>query len=201
MTRWQGILSCVFFSIFILTSFAFAGELEPADVIIGLGYGPALNKKGEPKKELVRRVKKVVELYKDGLAPYIIFTGGNTGAGCESEVMAELAEKMGVPREKIILETKATDTITNARYSVEIMKKYGWKKAILVSNPYHLRRAKWLFEANPGIKVELAPARTPKNPFYHIIAITYEGFAWASYLFQSPRKKARYQPQSCPCGE
>jgi len=173
-------------------------ELKPADVIIGLGYGPAKNKKGEPKKELVRRVEKAVELYHQGYAPYLLFTGGETGRGCEAEVMAELAEKMGVPRERIFLETKATDTITNARYSVEIMKEQGWRKAILVSNPYHLRRAKWLFTANPEIEVQIAPSETPSNPFYHILAITYEGFAWTSYLFQSPRKKARHQLQTCP---
>ena len=168
-------------------------ELEPADVIIGLGYGPARNKKGEPKKELVRRVEKAVELYKQGYAPYLLFTGGETGRGCEAEVMAELAEKMGVPRERIFLETKATDTITNARYSVEIMKNQGWTKAILVSNPYHLHRAKWLFEANPGIEVQIAPCQTPKNPFYHIFAVSYEGLAWCSYLFIHPRKKARLE--------
>jgi len=168
-------------------------KLEPAEVIIGLGYGPAKSKKGEPKAELKRRVDKAVELYQAGLAPYIIFTGADTGAGCESEVMKELAVKQGVPEEKIITETKATDTITNARYSVEIMKSRGWNSALLVSNPYHLKRARSLFEASPGIQVQLAPCATPANPFYHIVSFSYEFLARTHYLFINAREKAKVE--------
>lgn len=168
-------------------------ELKPAEVIIGLGYGPAKNKKGEPRAELKRRVDKAVELYLAGLAPYIIFTGGDTGAGCEAEVMKELAVKQGVPEGKIITETKATDTITNAKYSVEIMQNYNWHRAILVSNPYHLKRAKLLFEATPGISVQLAPAQTPDNPFYHLYTLTYEALARTHYFLINAKQKAKVE--------
>ena len=171
---------------------ALAGsEIKSADCIIGLGFGPAKNKKGEPSNELKRRVDKAVELYQKGLAPYIIFTGADTGGGCEAVVMKELAIKAGVPAEKIITEEKATDTITNTKYSVEIMRQKGFKKAILVSNPYHLKRAKYLFEANPGIEIQLAPCDTPKNPFYHIIAFSYEALVWLDYFFMDAKDKAR----------
>ncbi len=165
-------------------------ELKPADVIIGLGFGPAKNKKGEPRDELKRRVDKAVEVYKQGLAPYIIFTGTDTGAGVEAEVMKELAVMQGVPPDKIITETKATDTITNAKYSVTIMRSRNWTKCILVSNPYHLRRAKMLFEASPGISVQLAPTDSPPNPFYHLALILYEANVRFQYLFSDVRAKA-----------
>ena len=166
-------------------------EIKPADCIIGLGFGPAKNRKGVPSNELKRRVDKAVALYQAGLAPYIIFTGADTGGGCEALVMKELAVKAGVPVERIITEEKATDTITNTKYSVEIMRQRGFKKAILVSNPYHLMRARYLFEANPGIEVQLASCDTPANPFYHIVAFSYEVLAWARYLFIDARDKAR----------
>jgi len=168
-------------------------ELKPAQVIIALGYGPAKNKKGQPKAELKRRVDKAVELYNKGLAPYIIFTGADTGAGCEAEVMRELAIREGVPAEKIILETKATDTITNAKYSVEIMRERGWTSAILVSNPYHLKRARDLFEASPGISVQLASAETPDNPFYHIFVFSYELTARAHNKLTHAKEKAKVE--------
>lgn len=171
-----------------------AENIKPADVIIGLGFGPARDKDGNPNPELRRRVEKTVALYKQGLAPNIIFTGAETGAGCEAEVMKEIAVKMGVPADKIFTETRATDTITNARYSVAIMKKQGWKSAILVSNPYHIKRGKWLFESNPGIEIQTAGAETPKNPFYHIAIVTHEGIAWVGYANPSTREKARAKP-------
>lgn len=166
-------------------------ELKPADCIIGLGFGPAKNRKGVPSGELKRRVDKAVELYQAGLASYIIFTGADTGRGCEALVMKELAVKAGVPAEKIITEEKATDTITNTKFSVKIMRQRGFKKAILVSNPYHLKRARYLFEANPGIEVQLAPCDTPENPFYHIVAFSYEVLAWTEYLFINAKDRAR----------
>lgn len=168
-------------------------ELKPAEVIIGLGYGPAKNKKGEPRAELKRRADKTVELYLAGLAPFIIFTGADTGAGCEAEVMKELAMKQGVPGEKIITETKATDTITNAKYSVEIMRAKGWESAILVSNPYHLKRAKSLFESSPGISVQLAPAETPDNPFYHLFVFSYEVATRTHHFLTNAKEKAKVE--------
>jgi len=166
-------------------------SLKPADVIVGLGFGPARDKQGNPSAELARRVDKAVELYKAGLAPNMIFTGANTGAGCEAEVMKERAVKLGVPADKIFTETRATDTITNSRYSVEIMKQHGWKSVILVSNPYHVHRGKWLFESNPGIEVQTADAKTPSSPLYHLATMTHEGIAWAGYSFGHVREKAK----------
>ena len=174
---------------------AFSAEkLKPAEVIIGLGAGPARDKKGRPNSELERRVVKAVELYQEGLAPELLFTGSDTGGGCEAEVMKEEAVKMGVPAEKIFVETRAVDTITNARYSVQLMKEHGWKSAILVSNPYHLQRGKWLFEANPGIEIQTAACATPEDPLYHLVVITHEAFAWTGYLFEDPRKNALAAP-------
>jgi len=169
-------------------------NLKPADVIIGLGFGPARDKNGQPNAELRRRAEKAVELYKQGLAPNIIFTGSNTGSGCEAEVMKEVAVKMGVPSDKIFTETRATDTITNSRYSVAIMKKHGWSRAILVSNPYHVNRGKWLFESNPGIEIQAAAAATPSDLLYHMATLTHEGTAWIGYMNPETREKARAKP-------
>jgi len=166
-------------------------ELRPSEVIIGLGAGPARSKDGSVNQELKARVEKVVELYNAGFADYIIFTGGETGGGCEAEVMKEIAIEMGVPGDKIFLETKAIDTITNARYSVELMQRQGFKSAILVSNPYHLVRAKWLFSAYPGLEFQTAQARSSKNLFYDISLIGYEALAWFSYIFREPREKLK----------
>jgi len=188
---WSWLSAVVLLSLFFPAGSTAEQKLRDADVIIGLGFGPARDKNGRPNPELLRRVEKAVEVYKQGFAPNIIFTGSDTGAGCEAEVMKESAIALGVPAENIFTETRAVDTITNAKYSVEIMSRHGWKSAILVSNPYHVHRGEWLFEVNPGIEIQTAAAKTPKNPFYHLATLTHEYIAWTGYFLQNSRKKAK----------
>jgi uncharacterized SAM-binding protein YcdF (DUF218 family) len=131
----------------------------------------------------MRRVEKGVEVYKAGLAPHIIVTGGNTYKRYyESAVMKEAAVSMGVPPEAIVEEREARDTIGNARYSARIMRERGWESAILVSSPYHLKRGRMLFEA-AGVAVQTAGAETPDNPFYAITFSLYEYMVRLDYAF------------------
>ena len=166
-------------------------ELLPADVIVVLGYGPPVDKEGKPVAEIMRRVEKGVELYKAGLAPGMIMTGGNTYKHYyESSVMKEAAVSMGVPAEAVIEEREAMDTIGNARYSARIMRERGWESAILVSSPYHLKRGKRLFEA-AGISVQIAGAEEPDNPFYGMTFSLYEYLVRVSYAFVDVEAEVR----------
>jgi uncharacterized SAM-binding protein YcdF (DUF218 family) len=72
------------------------------------------------------------------------------------ESMADYLVLLGIPRDKIALEIKATDTETNAIYSAEILKKYGAKKVVLVTSALHMPRSVVEFEA-AGVQVIPAP--------------------------------------------
>ena len=158
-------------------------ELEPADCIVVLGYGPPVDKEGRPNPELARRVEKGVELYWAGLAPALIMTGGNTYEDYyESGVMKDLAMSMGVPEDAVIEERQAMDTIGNAHYSARIMQDRGWDSVIVVSSPYHLKRAKKLFSA-AGLAVQTAGCRVPENPFYGVGFSLYEYSVRLQYAF------------------
>lgn len=158
-------------------------ELRPADVIVVLGVGPPVDEQGRPAEELVRRVAKGVELYNAGLAPAMIMTGGNTYRDYyESSVMKEAAVDRGVPAGAIIEEREAMDTIGNARCSAGIMRDHGWERVIVVSSPYHLKRAKKLFEA-AGVEVETAGADMPDDPSYGVMFSVYEYLVRINYLF------------------
>jgi uncharacterized SAM-binding protein YcdF (DUF218 family) len=158
-------------------------ELSPAQVIVVLGYGPAVDKAGVPNPELVRRVEKGVALYKEGLAPAMIMTGGNTYKDYfESTVMKEIAVSMGVPAEAVLEERQAMDTIGNARYSAQIMAERGWERCILVSSPYHLKRGKKLFEA-AGLSVQTSGCEVPDNPGYGLMFSLYEYLVRIDYAF------------------
>lgn len=72
------------------------------------------------------------------------------------ESMADYLVWLGVPRDRIALESEATDTSTNAIYSAEILKKYAVQKTVLVTSALHIPRATRAFE-RVGLEVVAAP--------------------------------------------
>jgi uncharacterized SAM-binding protein YcdF (DUF218 family) len=158
-------------------------KLKKADVIVVLGFGPPVDKDGKPNIEIVNRVTAGVDLYNQGLAKNIIMTGGNTYKDYyESSVMKDVAISMGVPKDSVIEEREARDTIGNARYTKVIMEKNGWKSCIIVSSPYHLKRAQNLFGAT-GLDVQTYGADTPGTLSYAFTATVYEYLVRVYYLF------------------
>jgi uncharacterized SAM-binding protein YcdF (DUF218 family) len=113
---------------------------EQADTIIVLGCPPKYW--DEPHPCQIERIGAAVELWQFGYSKHIILTGGFTDFGIESHYMAELAIKVGIPPTQIALEEHSQNTVENLRNSKKIMAKYGWKSLILVSEPYHLYRAR-----------------------------------------------------------
>lgn len=157
--------------------------LEPADAIVVLGYGPPVDDDGVIVGELRRRMDKSIELYEAGLAPLMIVTGGNTYRDYyESGVMRDYAVGHGVPADAVIEEREAMDTIGNARYSAAIMRERGLSSCIVASSPYHLRRARKLFEA-AGLEVRTAGADVPDGPGYGAMFSLYETMVMINYAF------------------
>ncbi|KAL1021470.1 hypothetical protein UPYG_G00013730 [Umbra pygmaea] len=110
--------------------------LEKSDVIIGLGCHD------------VRVAERSAALFLEGWAPWLLFTGylGKQTADVwtrpEADVFLDVALKMGVPRENILLETKATNTGENICFSYRILKENNIpaRKLILVQQPFMERR-------------------------------------------------------------
>lgn len=118
--------------------------LRPADVIVVLGH-PA-NADGSPSPAMQEQVALAATLYCAGLAPALLFTGGAVhNEHVEAQVMAGLAVQEGVPAAAIATETQSRDTVENARYCRQIMQARGWRSAIVVTTPYHARRASRIF--------------------------------------------------------
>jgi uncharacterized SAM-binding protein YcdF (DUF218 family) len=91
-------------------------------------------------------------LFLKGLAPYILFSGGEAHHGdmletgwdkSEAEMFADRAEAAGVPREKMILECRAQNTGENVQLSEKILKDRGipHHRIMAVQKPYMERRA------------------------------------------------------------
>lgn len=116
------------------------------DVIIALGA--KVTPSGEPTQQLCNRVKKSVQLYKSGHAKYIIMTGGiGKSIISEAGLMKKIAVENGVPENNIITDELSLNTFENTVNSIELMNKYKWQHAILVSDSYHLTRSTLLFRA------------------------------------------------------
>ncbi len=115
--------------------------LEKADLIFVLGSSD------------VRVAKYAATLYKQGFAPYILFSGSGSihnhkkereifKGTTEADVFASLSEKEGVPKEAILIENQSQNTGENYKFSKEIIEENNLKvnKVIAVQKPYMERR-------------------------------------------------------------
>ncbi len=92
------------------------------------------------------RLEQGVLLYQQGRAPWLILVGGGQqGSPPAAEVMRRQAAALGVPPAKMLLVTQSTSTREDALYTRELMVRQGLRSAILVTSPYHQRRASLTF--------------------------------------------------------
>ena len=112
-------------------------RLKKSDCILVLGSHDA------------RVAERGAQLYLEGWAPLLVFSGGfgRLTAGIfdepEADTFAKIAIRMGVPREKILIENTSTNTGENIRFVRELLVRNTItpKKFILVQKPYMERRA------------------------------------------------------------
>jgi len=111
-------------------------RLENADCIVGFGcYDEDIP-------------VRCAELYRQGYAPVVIFSGGlgrnTTGLFTEPEAerFARIAEIHGVPRERIVLEDRSSNSAENLLFTPRVLAQQGItaKKIIAVHKPYMERR-------------------------------------------------------------
>lgn len=97
-------------------------------------------------------MQKAVELYKNGMARYILVSGSKNSNipdySSEAAFLKSVALKEGIPEEVIICEEAATNTYENALFSYEVMKSRGLdvSRVILVCKAYHGRRALFTYQ-------------------------------------------------------
>jgi len=116
---------------------------------------------GAPSDALRARVEQAVALYHRGLAPLVVFTGGpRPGLPSEAEVAQALAREAGVPEDACLLEAESLTTEENARFSARLLRARKALPAIVVSDGFHLLRARQLF-LREGLAILPSPAGGP----------------------------------------
>jgi uncharacterized SAM-binding protein YcdF (DUF218 family)/glycosyltransferase involved in cell wall biosynthesis len=111
------------------------------------------------------RLKRAVDLYRGGFAPALILSSGYVYSFHEAEVMRALAVDQGVPAAAIVLEEHATNTYQNVRFVDAILRDHQWRRILLVSSPYHMRRALLVWRKQAA-DIEVTPTPVTSSQFY-----------------------------------
>lgn len=157
-----------------------------------LGY--ALNPDGSINQEAMGRCDVAYESAIKYPNSFIFLTGGGTAKEnkdvTEGGQMKEyLVNVKGLDEKRIILETKAMDTIENAKNTIEKLTEYNIKSITVITSDYHIRRANLLFKGEIMLMTEkngIYPIQILNNAVYETGKETegklIEGYALGSIL-------------------
>ena len=134
-------------------------RVDEPDVIVVLGA--RVEPDGSASPVLAERVKHAGKLLAPGGT--ILFSGGvGTYGASEASVARDLAVQLGVSPGKCLLEEESHSSLQNAAFSLRLLRtKFpGGFHVVLVSDPYHLPRARRLFERLGARTVSTRPVLT-----------------------------------------
>jgi uncharacterized SAM-binding protein YcdF (DUF218 family)/lysophospholipase L1-like esterase len=115
----------------------------PADTIVVLGAGVI----GDcvPNQHGVRRVLLGIRQWRAQPSAVLLFSGGTGGTCPVAEAMARLARELGVPDDRVHVETASVNTRENAVMSTALLRSWGASDVRLVTDRLHMRRAVAVF--------------------------------------------------------
>ena len=130
---------------------------RPAHAIVVLG---AAQYDGKPSPVLKARVDHAVQLWRRGLAPILVMTGGRGEGDTTSEAAVErrYAMSKGVPASAILTEGASRSTSESLR-NVAAMMRSDRREVILVSDPFHMFRLA-ILARRYGLRPSTSPTRT-----------------------------------------
>lgn len=133
-----GLLGALILSVFLGLGFYLSpqSKLVKSDAIIVISGGRTTNRADEG-----------INLFKQGLADKIIFSGAALDDGPSNALAMKIqALNEGIPANAILTDEDSKNTYQNAINAKRILEEIGAKKIILVTSPYHQRRAYMTFE-------------------------------------------------------
>lgn len=121
-------------------------DLRKADAIIAISGG-----------DTALRTVHAVQLYQDGWAPKLLFSGDafDPLSPSNADIMKNIATSNNVPSEDILVEEESVNTKENAENSEDLIDQLGYETIILVTADYHQRRAFIEFSDKLGEEVEI----------------------------------------------
>ena len=127
---------------------------------VGIVFGAGVRRNGEPTTVLYDRVAAAAQLFADGKVDALLMSGHETEDGySEPQAMRRLAESLGVPADAIVTDGLGTRTFMTCERAIST---YGIKKALLVTQDYHLPRALAICE---GLGIEAVGVSADLRPY------------------------------------
>jgi vancomycin permeability regulator SanA len=176
------VIGCAaFFPLAQMFCFGYTDYRRPADVIVV--FGCRVYSDGRPSQALADRMGTACELYRQGLAPRLIVSGGpGDGAIHETATMKRLAIEAGVPESAITVDEAGVTTHATVLNTSALIQKLGVRRVLAVSHFYHLPRMKMDYQQQ-GIDVYTVPARESYTLTKMPLFLAREVAAmWAYYL-------------------
>ena len=129
----------------------------PADAIVVLG---AAQYSGRPSPVLQARLDHALALYRRGLAPRVILTGGTAPGDRTSEaaVGRSYLRRAGVPATAMLMEAEGRTTRASLTAVAAVAGPLAIRRVILVSDPFHLLRARTIAR-RLGLEALTSPAQ------------------------------------------
>ena len=112
-----------------------AGEPVAADLLVALGG------------DVGDRGLSALDLYRQGRAPRILLTAMEGSPPQARGVYLHWREQLlvdeGVPRSALMFDAESKSSWDEAKNTLALMRKHGWRRVMVVSDPYHMRRLDW----------------------------------------------------------
>ena len=158
-------------------------ERRAADVIVVMG---AAQYDGTPSPLFAARLDHAIALFKDGVAPRLIVTGGKREGDRTTEAASGrvYAIDRDVPAEAILAEDASRTTLQSIRGVAALMDEFDLRTAVFVSDPTHMLRVLRM-AADVGIDAYGSPTRTSpleRDPAGRLDATVHELGALAVYF-------------------
>jgi uncharacterized SAM-binding protein YcdF (DUF218 family) len=133
-------------------------ERGPADAIVVMG---AAQYDGRPSPVFAARIDHAIELFRDGVAPRLIVTGGKQEGDRTTEAASarQYAIANGVPAEAILAEDQSRTTLESIRGVAALMADRDLASAVFVSDPSHMFRVLQM-AGDAGIEAHGSPTTT-----------------------------------------
>lgn len=117
----------------------------------------------EPSPVFQARIDHAIGLLRTGTVDRIVFTGGASSDSIrtEAEVARAYALAKGVPERAISMESVSRTTAQNLACTLPILHQLDVEAVVLVSDPLHLWRARWMAQ-DLGLSVRVSPTPTTR---------------------------------------
>jgi uncharacterized SAM-binding protein YcdF (DUF218 family) len=131
-----------------------------------------MDAEGHLNEDSTARISEAIRAFEAKEAPYLVTSGWNYRGEYTipiAEAMRDYAAAHGVPAQAILCDTHSRDTVGDAVFTKRnIVLPKGWKRLLVITSDYHVKRTKAIFEfiygADYDITVRGAASKAPSRP-------------------------------------